>query len=197
MPAPDSFQTDRLIATRLQAGDSPDWFRLYRDPRVVATLGGQRADEEIQRLLQFNLDHWDRHGFGVWVVRDAATGQFAGRGGIRHIDIEGQPEIEVSYALMPEFWGRGLATEMARAFLGIGFGSLARPELVCFTLPMNLASKRVMEKVGFQYERNIIFAGLPHIFYRLRRPDRITSFSSPAAAPSRSSPTNPAASPPG
>src|SRR5688572_13507202 len=139
MTAPHHFQTDRLRAARLRTEDFADLLRMYQNPRVVATLGGLRSDDEIQRLLQVNLDHWDRHGFGLWVVRDATTGQFAGRGGIRCMDIEGQPEVEVSYALMPEYWGRGLATEMARAFVGISFGPLALPELVCFTLPTNLA----------------------------------------------------------
>jgi ribosomal-protein-alanine N-acetyltransferase len=74
--------------------------------------------------------------------------------------------VELHYALIPEFWGQGLVTEMAAAIVGIGFEQLGLKEIVSFTLPSNRASQRVMEKVGFQYERDIIHADLPHVLFR-------------------------------
>ena len=72
---------------------------------------------------------------------------------------------------MSAFWGMGLATELARESVRVGFAVLGRAELVSFTLPTNLRSRRVMEKAGFRHERDFAWAGLPHVLYRLRRQD--------------------------
>jgi ribosomal-protein-alanine N-acetyltransferase len=167
----NSFDTDRLIATRLHETDLSELCRMHRDANVMATLGGTRSDERTSEFLRTNLRHWDEHGFGLWVFRAASDRTFAGRGGLRHVHIGGHDEIEVTYALLPEFWGCGLATEIARALLKIGFEQLALAQLVTFTLTTNQASRRVMEKVGFAFERELVHGarGLPHVLYRIRR----------------------------
>ena len=81
--------------------------------------------------------------------------------------VGGGDEIEVGYALMPQYWGRGLATELARECARIGFEQLGQRDLVAFTLPTNYASRSVMQRVGFLYERDVIWAGMPHVLYRL------------------------------
>jgi RimJ/RimL family protein N-acetyltransferase len=68
---------------------------------------------------------------------------------------------------MSDYWNRGFATEMSRAILEVGFGQLSFSEICSWTLPGNLASQRVMEKLGFRYERDFEFAGRLHRFYRL------------------------------
>ncbi|MBY0528225.1 MAG: GNAT family N-acetyltransferase [Gemmataceae bacterium] len=159
--------TERLRLTRITPDDIPDLFRLHRDPRVMAMLGGMRSDEELQGWHERLLAHWERHGFGRWTARDRASGAFVGRGGLVVMDVDGREETEVGYALAPEFWGRGLATEIAAASLRAGFETLGQSELVCLTLPTNAASRRVMEKVGFRDARDITHADLPHVLYRL------------------------------
>jgi [ribosomal protein S5]-alanine N-acetyltransferase len=77
--------------------------------------------------------------------------------------VGGNVEVELAYALVAEYWDRGLATEM----LAVAFEHLGLTELVCFTLTANRASRRVMEKVGFEYERDVVHAGQPHVLYRL------------------------------
>src|SRR5262245_33844225 len=165
MNALDERRTLRLLLTRMRPDDLDDLARMYGDPRVMATLGGVRSAAETAQYLERVLAHWDQYGFGWWAARDPLTGQFAGRGGLRHATVEGRAEIEVGYGLLPEFWGRGLATELARESVRVGFAELHRPELVSFTLPTNDASRRVMEKAGFRYERDIIHADLPHVLY--------------------------------
>ncbi len=81
--------------------------------------------------------------------------------------VEGSEEIMLLYALMPQYWGKGRATEMSRAILDEDFERIGIPNVVAFTLPTNQASRRVMEKLGFQYERDFIHAALPHVLYRL------------------------------
>jgi len=167
----DRFHTDRLVATRLQETDLSDLCRMHQDANVMATLGGIRTDERTTEFLQTNVSHRADHGFGLWVFRTASEQTFVGRGGLRHVDIGGRDEVELTYALMPEFWGCGLATEIARAVLKIAFEQLPLTQLVTFTLTTNHASRRVMEKVGFAFERELVHGarGLPHVLYRARR----------------------------
>ena len=83
-----------------------------------------------------------------------------------------ESEVELAYALMAESWGRGLATELSQALLAVAFEHLGLEDLVCFTLTTNRASRRVMEKVGFTFERDVIHAGMPHGLHRIASPRR-------------------------
>ena len=144
---------------------------MQADPQTMATLGGVRDAATSRRMLEEWIAHWDAHGFGLWLARDAATNEFAGRGGLKHTVVGGRPEIEVAYGFLPSFWGRGLATELAEASVRAGFEDLDLPDLVCFTLTTNRASQRVMQKTGFVFEREVEHAGLPHRLCRLRAAD--------------------------
>lgn len=161
--------TARLVLTRMRRQDFDYLHAFHSDPRVMATLGGVRSRGETQRVLDELAAHWEQHGFGYWMAHDRATGAFAGRGGLRRVVIESRPEVEVGYGFMSEYWGRGLATELAVESIRVAFDELKLPELVCFTLPTNRASQRVMQKAGFRYVGETIWANLPHVLYRLRQ----------------------------
>ena len=169
--APERLETPRLVLTRPTDADLPDLTALHTDPRAMATLGGLRTPEELDALHRRLLSCWERDGFGVWVARHRPDGRFVGRGGLRRVEVGGRHEVEVAYALVPAFWGQGLAAELARESVRVGYEVLRLAELVCFTLPTNAPSRRVMEKAGFRYEQDVEHAGLPHALYRLRRED--------------------------
>ena len=168
----EKFHTGRLIAERLRHEHFDELRRMHRDPRVMATLAPAGApssvlsDEETLRFLRRHLDHWDRHGYGLWAFRDRTNGRFVGRAGLYNTRVGGNNEVELAYALVAEYWGKGLATEMARAIVAVAFERLGMTDLVCFTLTTNRASQRVMEKAGFEREREIVHAGSPHVLYR-------------------------------
>jgi RimJ/RimL family protein N-acetyltransferase len=163
----DEWHTARLRLYRPREQDFEDYVRMYSDPVVMATLAGVRTRHETRGYFDRLLAQWDQHGFGLWIMRDPRTGEFIGRGGLRALTLEGRDEVEVGYALMASHWGRGLATELARESVRVGFAVLDRTDLVSFTLPTNRASQHVMEKAGFVYERDGLHADLPHVFYRL------------------------------
>lgn len=163
----ETLETGRLLAERLREEHLPEIQRMHRDPRVMATLGGLRSDEESARYLRDNLDHWDRYGYGIWVFRNKTDGRFVGRAGLRNTHVGGEDEVELAYALVADYWNKGLATEMARAILKVAFEDLGLIDVVCFTLPANRASRHVMEKAGFEYERDVVHAGSPHVLYRI------------------------------
>lgn len=171
----DEYLTPRLLLRRMTMDDLDDLTRMHLDERVMATLGGVRTPEQTRDWLGRQIGHWEGCGFGLWMARERSTGQFAGRGGLHHIDIDSRDEIEVGYSFMPDFWSRGLATELACESIRAGFTVLNLPELVCFTLTTNRASQRVMQKAGFRFERDLMYKGDPHVFYRLRREDWLSA----------------------
>jgi [ribosomal protein S5]-alanine N-acetyltransferase len=169
-PAIEHFETARLTAERLRSEHRLDYIRLLQDRRVMRTLspdGQPLSVEQAAAWLQLSLQHWDRHGFGYWLIRARADNQFVGRAGLKQDLVDGREEIELAYALLPAYWGQGLATELGAAILKVGFEKLGLADVICFTLTTNLASQRVMQKLGFEYEREGTHVGLPHVFYRL------------------------------
>lgn len=165
----ESLATGRLLARPLRVEDFHELRRLFEDPIATATLGGTRSVEQTRHFLDDAAHHWKRHGYGIWMLHLKADGEFVGYAGLRSSKVAGKDEIELLYALRAEFWSKGLATEAARAILAIGFDKPALASVVAFTLHDNFASRRVMEKVGMRYERDIIHAGLPHVLYRISR----------------------------
>jgi ribosomal-protein-alanine N-acetyltransferase len=164
--APNAFSLRRLLAERLTESHRPDLCRMHRDARVMAMLGGVRSEAETDAYLEHNLSHWAEHGFGMWMLRDPATGQVMGRAGLRHLDVRGVPEIELAYALLSEFWGQGLATDAARACVTIGRDWLSFPSLVALVRPTNFASQKVLRKAALVREREVAHAGAVHVLFR-------------------------------
>jgi [ribosomal protein S5]-alanine N-acetyltransferase len=164
----DRLETPRMVLERLRPEHASEERRLLLDPRVGATLWGRPApptEAEIIDGLTAKIDHWDRQGFGLWLLRDRETGAAVGRGGLQYTYTAGLHDVEAAWAIVPERWGQGLATELAYACVEVGFDQLRLRQIVAFTLPDNVASRRVMDKAGFAYERDIVHAGLPHVLY--------------------------------
>jgi RimJ/RimL family protein N-acetyltransferase len=137
-----------------------------RNEPFMEELGGVRDEAGTIHYLEMNLAHWAEYGFGLWMLRERETGTLIGRAVLRHLDIEGTDEVETGYGFLPQYWGRGLATEAARACVQIGRNRLGLRSIVAITLPSNTASQRVLVKAGLAYERDITHSGLPHALYR-------------------------------
>jgi [ribosomal protein S5]-alanine N-acetyltransferase len=166
---PESFETRRLRAERSHPRHLALYVRLEQDERIAAWLGGTKAPLDTEARLERELAHWDERGFGRWALFDSASGGFVGRGGLRQVEIDAVPVVELGYAIVAERWGEGLATELGATAIEIGFRDLDLEEIVAFTLPNNVASRRVMEKLGFAYERNFLWKSKDHMLYRIRR----------------------------
>ncbi len=138
---------------------------MHEDARQMATLGGVRDYVWTMAYLERNLAHWETHGFGLWMLRHFG-GPVIGRGLLRHLDVEGVPEVEIGYSFHPEHWGCGYATEIAVACLSVGRETYGFSSMVALTLPTNTASRHVLEKAGLAYERDIVHGGRPYVLYR-------------------------------
>lgn len=168
----NSFTTARLFAEKVTENDLEKFRLMHTNEDVMRTLGGMRNEEQTLDNLNWNLKQWIDNGFGLWMFYLKDTREWVGRAGLRRVNVGGHEEIEVGYALMPKFWNQGLATEMIQACLEVAFEVVRLDDTVSFTLTTNKASQRVMEKAGFQYERDIIHADLPHVLYRMKNPEK-------------------------
>jgi len=170
----DRVETPRLYLERLTMEHVDDVSRLLRDPRVGRWIwhgpDEPPTEQDVIGGLAEKVGHWERHGFGLWLLRDKASGDAVGRGGLQWTYAVDLHEVEAAWALVPERWGEGLATELALASVDTAFGPLGLQEIIAFTLPDNVGSRRVMEKAGFVYERVIVHVGLQHVLYRRRAP---------------------------
>ena len=176
----ERIETARMVLARLRPEHGPEQLALLLDPRVSATLwvaSEPLSERDVIDGLRAKVDHWERHGFGMWLLRDRETGEMVGRGGLQYTYTAGLHDVEAGWAIVPARWGQGLATELARACVEVAFEQLDLLEIVAFTLPDNIASRRVMEKAGFEYERDIVHVGLPHVLYRHRGVGRNVCYS--------------------
>ena len=152
-----------------ESRDEASYRRLLFDPAVVPWLRPPPlrpfTEADPPALLVRDLRHWESHGWGPWVVEE--DGAFVGRAGLNTTRVAGEQAVEVAWALVGTAWGRGIATEAAIAAVAEA-RSLGLAEVVSFTLPDNVASRRVMEKAGLSFDRDITHGGLPHVLYRLR-----------------------------
>ncbi len=180
MTAMREIETDRLLLRRWRDSDREPFACMNRDPRVMEFFPAPLTPDESNALVDRIEDHFAQHGFGLWAAELCASGQFIGFVGlaIPRFDAAFTPCVEIGWRLAPEYWGRGLATEGARAVVRDAFNVLGLEQIVSFTTPGNVRSRRVMEKLGMTHDPNEDFdhpllpTGHPlrrHVLYRLER----------------------------
>ncbi len=173
--------TERLRLRRWNAADLAPFAAMNADPRVTEHLGAAASREESDALAAAIEGHFRRHGFGLWAVEIPGVAPFAGFVGLSLPPFEAHftPSVEVGWWLAAQQWGRGYATEGARAVLTFGFQTLGLDEIVSFTIPANVRSQRVMQKIGMVHDSADDFdhPSLPeghphrrHVLYRIARP---------------------------
>lgn len=168
--------TERLILRRWKPSDREAFARVNADPRVMEFLPAVLSRQESGNLCDRIEAHLEQHGFGLYAVE--SRGLLIGFIGLSVPAFQAHftPGVEIGWRLAFEYWGRGLATEGARAVMRHGFESLRLDEIVSFTVPANSRSRRIMEKLGMAHAAADDFdhPGLPdghplrrHVLYRL------------------------------
>ncbi|MDK4731367.1 GNAT family N-acetyltransferase [Rhizobium sp. CNPSo 3490] len=144
--------------------------RLFSRPEVVAHRPVPRPDtpEESAARLARDIGHWKDHGFGRWAVE--SDNALIGFGGVTvSKEFEG---VNLSYHLQPDSWGRGYATELVRETLTFAFDDLQAEKVIGLVRTANAASRRILEKCGFCFEREVILHGAPTNMYMFARSSR-------------------------
>ena len=164
----DSLVTPSLELRPFTDADATAMHRIYSDPvvmRYVAT--GPAANlAATERLLNDYSVHQRAQGFSFWGVRERTTGTLIGDAGLYRTPAG---EVELGYTLGYAWWGRGYATEAARAWLDAAFGELGLDEVVALAEPANGASLRVLEKAGMRRVGERSAFGRPHVVFRIGR----------------------------
>ena len=167
-----TLETERLRLRMFRESDLEAYARMCADPEVMRHLGDgktlSRAD--AWRQMAGILGHWHLRGYGLWAVEERATGMLVGR--IGHINPEGWPGFELGWMLGREHWGKGYATEGARAALDHAFVALDRAHVISLIRPDNRASVRVAERLGERLEGRVQLFGGDALVYGISRPAR-------------------------
>jgi RimJ/RimL family protein N-acetyltransferase len=166
-----SLETKRLHYRMLRPDDLDALLSMVSDPEVMKFLGTEAgavvSREETEVIIEKMIDFWTQHGFGRWGVVDKEDGSLIGLCGFRLLD--NTPEL--FYLFAKPVWGKGLATEAARAILGFGFKELGFDRIVAATRHGNTASIKVLTKIGMKYEREISHSGVMAVCYAATRED--------------------------
>ncbi|MBA2720982.1 MAG: GNAT family N-acetyltransferase [Chloroflexi bacterium] len=182
--------TDRLVLREWQPADREPFARLNADPRVVEFLSRPIDRAGSDDLIDRIEAHWSATGHGLWAAERRADATFIGFVGLAAPSFEAAftPCVEIGWRLAHAAWGHGYATEAARAALRFGFDDLGLDEIVSFTVPANVRSRAVMERLGMTRDPADDF-DLPslaeghelrrHVLYRLGR-DAWRTAASPA-----------------
>jgi RimJ/RimL family protein N-acetyltransferase len=175
--------TERLLLRRWQEEDREPFYRLNSDPRVMEFMPACLTRPESDMLFERINEHFRKQDFGLYAAEVRENQTFIGYIGLAVPSFEASftPCVEIGWRLSAEHWGRGLATEGALAVVKYAFGELGLDEIVSFTVPENIQSRRVMAKIGMTHDASEDFdhpnlsEGHPlrrHVLYRLRRPER-------------------------
>ncbi|MDK4702962.1 GNAT family N-acetyltransferase [Rhizobium sp. CNPSo 4062] len=152
-------RTSRLSLRMPEERDLDFVTALFARPELVAHRPDPRPDspEESARRLARDQAHWRVNGFGRWAIE--TEGRLIGFGGVTvSTELEG---LNLSYHLHPDYWGSGYATELVTEALAFACHDLQAKRVIGLVRPVNVASRRVLEKCGFGFEREVMLHGAP------------------------------------
>ena len=167
-------RTNRLLLRPPTETDAQRMFEIFGDPRtnVHNPLGPYPDIDTARSLLATRIAHWQQYGFGQWAiaVRDAPD-TVIGYGGVAYRLYLDEERLNLGYRFAAESWGQGYATELGAAALKLAFEGLIKPEVFALVRPANLASVRVLEKLGMQRSGDLddVPGEARSLVYRIRR----------------------------
>lgn len=171
-------QTSRLILRQWKDEDLEPFAKLNADPKVMEFFPAVWTLEESKASMQTARTHIEMHGWGKWAVSLLETGEFIGRIGLEEIDFEApfSPNVELGYRIAYNHWGKGYASEGAKAALEYGFRQIGLKEIFACTPVLNQRSQFVMRRIGMHHNAKSDFdhpkltEGHPlrrHVLYRI------------------------------
>jgi len=161
---PDKIETQRLILRTFRDQDWPDLHQLFSNPECTRyTIQRTLTEGESWRMMAAMIGHWQLRGYGPYAVEEKTTGRVLGPVGLWYPN--DWPEAEIKWALSRPYWGKGLASEAARAVKKMADQHLPEISLISLILSANEPSKKLATAMGAVFEREMPFRGhTAHIF---------------------------------
>ena len=153
------FQTARLLLRRWRPSDKAAFAAMNNDPDVMRYSPGRLSQSKSDAWADRIETEFERDGFGSWALELPGEAPFIGFAGLRRISFAASfaPAVEIGWTLAPKFWGKGYATEAARLAMRVGFERFGLREIIAETTETNLASRRVMERLGMVHDSDADF----------------------------------------
>ena len=162
--------TDRLLLRAFVKEDLDAFAALVADKEVIqhATYDGTPMTRaQAVNWLCYMLGHWHMHGFGIWGVEEKSSGVLIGRIGLQFL--EWFDDVELVWMLAASAWGKGFATEGARAAIDFGLNKLSLPRIAAVIRQENKASIRLAERLGMELEKEVVRQEIPFYQYVIER----------------------------
>jgi RimJ/RimL family protein N-acetyltransferase len=162
-------ETARLKLVPLSARWNDDLFNLFHDPEIAdwLFLTGPPTREQLEARTVVHEQIWAERGYGMFAVLEKPTDRFVARVGAMTTPETGR--IEIAWSTIKDAWGKGYASEAAKAAIDFTFANSNLDTLDCYLRPDNTASRRVAEKVGFRYQDTRFLYDRPLRYYRRPR----------------------------
>lgn len=163
-------RTSRLKLRPYTVADLDNLHRIFIDPQVRKYLCDDRIipREWVAAEIENNIKSFELHGFGQWSIFLKETSELIGFCGFRFF-YDNPPELQLLYGLSPQYWGKGLATEAATAMIQYGFTEHKFEQIISATDVENIASARVMERIGMKFTQRAHKEGLDVLYYAISR----------------------------
>lgn len=162
-------ETERLLLRKFRESDFEDYFQIFSDPEVTRYIGNGKAMARSEAWMSMAsiFGHWQLRGYGLLAVEERTSKVVVGR--IGFINPEGWPGFELGWSLNRHYWGKGYATEGAKALLDYGFRELKQDRIVSLIYPGNIRSIRVAEKLGEKLQSKAEVDGKEVLVYGIDR----------------------------
>jgi RimJ/RimL family protein N-acetyltransferase len=161
-------ETPRLRLREMSLGDLDFIASMLAHPEVMRFYPKLYSREEAVQWIERQLDRYVRHGHGLWLAEDRATGEPRGQVGLLIQTVDGVEEPEIGYLIHRPYWRQGLAAEAAAAVRDWAFGILGLPRVISLIRPVNLPSQGVARKIGMTPEKTTRVWDLEHIVFSVR-----------------------------
>lgn len=166
--AADELESERLRFRQFRESDFPTYEEWCGRAEIMRYLGGKTFDRvQAFRHFAYLRGHWEFLGYGYYAVEEKSTGALIGRCG--YTNQPGWPGFELGWTIVPEYQGRGYATEAARMLLLYAFDALDQPRVISLIHPDNAPSRRVAEKLGQRIEGETEVLTMPVLIYAASR----------------------------
>ena len=164
-------ETPRLILREFRQDDVNALALILSDSETMRFYPAPFDRVGVEDWISRNLRRYREQGHGLWAMILKSSGELVGDCGLTVQDVEDANEIEIGYHVRRDLWGQGLATEAAGACRDFGFAHLPVERLISLVRPENLQSCRLAEKNGMTVWKELMWRGLPHLVYAIRRED--------------------------